>query len=137
MIRSSHHQPYTSIARLLSNISQPNRLKILLGIGAGEANVTHLEKSLGLRQAYLSQHLMALRRVGLVKTRRAGRNVFYRLASPDLLEVLFLVGSLAGSERADLVAMCPVDPLPDCSCPHCETGRALQTRWVVFEEELT
>ena len=51
-------------------ISPAPRLEILLGIGAGEACVCHLEAMFGLRQATLSQHLMALREAGVVTDRR-------------------------------------------------------------------
>ncbi|NWG07099.1 MAG: winged helix-turn-helix transcriptional regulator [Chloroflexi bacterium] len=48
------------ISPLLSAIASPQRIAILLAIGTGEACVCHLEASLGWRQAYISQHLMAL-----------------------------------------------------------------------------
>ena len=48
-------------AQLLHLLGQAERLSILLAIGNGEACVCHLEAALGLRQAYISQHLMTLR----------------------------------------------------------------------------
>jgi ArsR family transcriptional regulator len=58
------------IAFLLRVLGQPERLSILLLIGKGEACVCHLEAALGLRQAYISQHLMALREANIVIARR-------------------------------------------------------------------
>jgi ArsR family transcriptional regulator, arsenate/arsenite/antimonite-responsive transcriptional repressor len=53
------------IAKLFQTVGQPARLQILLALGGGEACVCHLEATLHWRQAYLSQHLMALRKVGI------------------------------------------------------------------------
>ncbi len=49
------------ISNIFRQLSQPSRIEILLAIGEGEACVCHLEAKLGMRQAYISQHLMALR----------------------------------------------------------------------------
>ena len=51
------------VSLLMQSIDQPARLQILLAIGEGETCVCHLEATFGWRQAYLSQHLMALREV--------------------------------------------------------------------------
>ena len=77
-----------AISELLQNISAPARLEILLLIGAGEACVCHIEARLGFRQAYISQHLMALRQAGLLETRREGKFVFYRLVKTGILPLI-------------------------------------------------
>ena len=109
----------SSISNLLRNIGQPARLRILLAIGMGEACVCHLETLLGYRQAYISQHLMALRQAGLLDTRREGRFIFYRLRDPELLELIRMTGRLAGVDPAELEALTPASPLPQCCCPEC------------------
>jgi len=112
------------LATLFQALGQPTRLKILLAIGRGEACVCHLESVLKVRQATISQHLMTLREVGLVDSRRDGRNIFYRLADPALLDLLEDAADLAGLAPADL----PVGPaegvhLAACICPTCEAAR--------------
>ncbi|MFM8368324.1 MAG: ArsR/SmtB family transcription factor, partial [Chloroflexota bacterium] len=76
-------QPFTQlskqIAAPLEAIASPQRIAILLAIGKGEACVCHLETALGLRQAYISQHLMALRKADILQDRREGRYVFYKI----------------------------------------------------------
>ena len=67
------------ISQLLRAISSTPRLRILLAIGTGEACVCHLEAKLGLRQAYISQHLMDLRKGKVLTSRREGRFIFYRI----------------------------------------------------------
>lgn len=101
------------IATILKTISQPTRLAILLAIGEGEACVCHLEAMLGKRQAYISQHLMALRKADVLLDRREGRFVYYRIANPALLDLVRSAGRLAGVEI-------DVPPLTAaCECPHC------------------
>ncbi|NMC14284.1 MAG: helix-turn-helix transcriptional regulator, partial [Chloroflexi bacterium] len=77
------------ISKLFRLLGQPSHLEILLAIGKGEACVCHLKAATGYRQAYISQHLMALRREGLVSFRRDGRNIYYRLINSSLLDVIF------------------------------------------------
>ena len=105
------------VAALLQTIGQESRLQILLAIGEGETCVCHLEAMLGLRQATLSQHLMALREAGLVTDRRAGRYIHYRLCDPALLGLVRQVAQLQGLGLPSLA------PSPDCDCPNCSTRK--------------
>jgi ArsR family transcriptional regulator len=59
------------IAAPLQAIASPQRVAILLTIGMGEACVCHLETALGWRQAYISQHLMALRKADILTDAKA------------------------------------------------------------------
>jgi DNA-binding transcriptional ArsR family regulator len=104
------------ISELLTTISAPARLEILLVIGAGDACVCHLEARLGYRQAYISQHLMALRQAGLLDSRREGKYVFYSLSRPELMSLLEQAARTAGVE---LPVVEPVSPEAQCVCPHC------------------
>jgi DNA-binding transcriptional ArsR family regulator len=105
-----------STAALLRALGQPARVRILQGIGEGEACVCHLEALLGLRQAYISQHLMALRDQGLVTTRREGKFIFYRLRDPELLSLIDDAAKLAG-------VVPPTQSVQNtrCSCPSCSS----------------
>ena len=101
------------VAALLQAIGQESRLQILLAIGEGETCVCHLEAMLGLRQATLSQHLMALREAGIVSDRRDGRYIHYRLRDPALLNLLRQAAVLQGLALPELA------PSPGCDCPNC------------------
>ena len=111
-------RPEEQISKLLSLIGQPARIQILLIIGAQEACVCHLEAVLGMRQAGISQHLMALRKAGLVTAQREGRNIFYHLAHPEVVEVLRQAAQLTGIDPAGLRSL-TVRPIPSCPCPQC------------------
>ena len=107
-----------TVAELFRVIGQPMRVQILLVIGQGEVCVCHLEAYLGQRQAAISQHLMVLRDAGLVTTQREGRNIYYRLAKPELLNLVRQAAAIMGltAESLETQATQPVTP---CPCPHC------------------
>ena len=116
---SNIKSPEKEIGQLLKIIQPVPRLKLLLAIGHSEACVCHLEARLGYRQAYISQHLMALRKAKLLLTRREGRYIYYRLAKPAILDVLGEIAQLMGIPAEEFTARLQSDPLAQCCCPHC------------------
>jgi len=106
-------------AGILAALANPFRVRIALALGEQEACVCHLEQLLQKRQAYISQHLMVLREVGLLETRRDGKYVYYRLASPAVLALVRAAAELAGVDRTDFPAYQPPDFLEKCECPNC------------------
>jgi DNA-binding transcriptional ArsR family regulator len=106
----------SKVSDLLGVISSKQRLEIILAIGEGEACVCHLEARLGYRQAYISQQMMALREAGLLDSSRNGKYIFYRLAKPDILELLQNAAKIAGLDKVKLE---PSRHEKQCACPHC------------------
>jgi DNA-binding transcriptional ArsR family regulator len=74
-----------SALKLLAN---EDRLLLLCQLSQGERCVSELEAQLGIRQPTLSQQLGVLRSEGVVSTRREGKNIFYSVVEPALLEIL-------------------------------------------------
>jgi ArsR family transcriptional regulator len=72
-------------ATLLRALASPHRLRIVHRLGGGPLEVSELARSLGMTQAAASQHLAAMRAVGIVEARRDGRSVRYGLADPGIL----------------------------------------------------
>ena len=75
-------------AELLLTMGNPKRLLILCHLLDQELSVGELAQRVGLAQSPLSQHLAKLRALRLVVARRAGQSMRYRLASPQVGEVL-------------------------------------------------
>jgi ArsR family transcriptional regulator len=98
-------------------------LQILLAIGTGEACVCHLEVALGLRQAYISQHLMALRKADILLDRREGRYIFYRLKDAALLDLVAAAAALSGHPAEAVSALINNKSL-SCECPQCAPSLA-------------
>jgi DNA-binding transcriptional ArsR family regulator len=67
------------MAELFGAFSDTSRVRILSALVAGETSVGALAGAIGLSESAVSHHLRALRQLRLVETRKAGRQVFYRL----------------------------------------------------------
>jgi DNA-binding transcriptional ArsR family regulator len=72
----------------LKALAHEARLVILCLLIEGEKSVSELEKMLSLRQPAISQQLARLRADDLVETRRDGKNIYYALARPEVVEVI-------------------------------------------------
>jgi DNA-binding transcriptional ArsR family regulator len=73
---------------LMKVLANRDRLLILCQLSLGEKNVGELERTLGINQPTLSQQLTVLRVESLVSTRRDGKNMIYKITSPQALAVL-------------------------------------------------
>jgi len=115
---------YKIQAQLFKILMHPTRLAILSELRNDEQCVCHLEARLGLRQAYISQHLMQMRDAGLVTDRRDGWNIFYRVARPEIFNVIDsmqVVSNLVRRERGVMVQV-ETETSPKqapCPCPKC------------------
>ncbi|MEO7335966.1 MAG: metalloregulator ArsR/SmtB family transcription factor [Caldimonas sp.] len=75
-------------AALLKALANPDRLLLLCHLVETERAVGELGEMTGIAQPTLSQQLGVLRAEGLVATRREGKSIFYRIASPAVHAVL-------------------------------------------------
>ena len=107
------------IATPLNAIASPQRIAILLLIGKGEACVCHLEASLGWRQAYISQHLMVLRKADILQDRREGRYIYYRLKDTSILDLVTASATLSGLSDETISSLVNTQMHPSCECPQC------------------
>jgi len=107
------------IAAPLIAIASSQRIAILLAIGTGEACVCHLEAALGWRQAYISQHLMALRKADILQDRREGRYIFYKIKDASLLDLITASARLSGLSAESVSALINTRVHPSCECPQC------------------
>ena len=72
-------------ASLLRTLASVHRLRILHLLGSQPREVNEVARELNVSQAAASQHLGAMRSVGLVEALRDGRTVRYRLSDPEVL----------------------------------------------------
>jgi ArsR family transcriptional regulator len=72
----------------LKVLANEDRLLLLCQLSLGEMCVSDLEERLDIGQPTLSQQLGVLRAEGVVNTRRQGKQIFYSVADPALLEIL-------------------------------------------------
>ncbi|MEX8498229.1 MAG: ArsR/SmtB family transcription factor [Leptothrix ochracea] len=72
-------------ADLFGLLSAPIRLRIVCVLGDAEMSVRQLLDTLAVNPPNLSQHLATLYRAGVLARRRAGSQVYYRVASDRVL----------------------------------------------------
>ena len=75
-------------ANLFRVLGHPARVRILELLHDGERSVGALQAELGLDSGGTSQHLAALRRIGLVESRREGTSVYYAVADERVFDLL-------------------------------------------------
>ena len=107
-------------ASMLRSLASSNRLRILHLLGMRPYEVNEIARELGMSQAAASQHLGAMRSVGLVEAMREGRSVHYQLADPQILAACGLMrdvlvrrlarlGDLAAAAHGPALAGFPVE----------------------------
>ena len=93
-------------AALFHGLADRNRLAIVRRLAGGELRVVDLTRSLGLAQGTVSGHLACLRDCGLIVGRAEGRQMFYSIAHPELMDVLGAAEQLLAL-TGEAVELCP------------------------------
>ena len=78
---------YEQVARIGKSLSSPKRLELVELLAQGEKTVELLAEQAGIDMRLTSAHLKALREARLVKTRRDGKYIYYRLSEPDVAQL--------------------------------------------------
>lgn len=112
---------FEDLAVVFKVLMHPTRLAILEILRAGEECVCHMEATLGLRQAYISQQLSVLREAGLVSVRRDGWNIFYRVTQPQVHDVIDAARAmLTQGNQKHMAALVLAPKSGACGCPKCQ-----------------
>jgi DNA-binding transcriptional ArsR family regulator len=96
---------------LFHSLSDPARLAIVRRLADGEVRVADLTGELGLAQSTVSAHVACLRDCGLVVGRPEGRQMFYSLTRPELMDLLASAETLLAA-TGNTVALCPTYGTP-------------------------
>ena len=78
-------------ADICKTLGSPARLRIIAALRDGEMTVGEIVEAVGARKANVSQHLAVMRQRGIVRARRQGLNVYYRLTSPKIIQACELM----------------------------------------------
>lgn len=114
MVNMGRREGYERASEILRVLSHPDRLQIADEVRMREACVCHLQTVLDRSQPYVSQQLGVLRDANVVRRRREGPFVYYRLAHP---EVEGVVETLLGPPDPQLLS-------ETCPCPRCVKASA-------------
>jgi DNA-binding transcriptional ArsR family regulator len=89
------------ICEIMTLLSNRSRLMILCLLTEGEKSVGELAEAIGSRDTAVSQQLAVLRRERIVKARREGQTMFYRIMRDDIGKMLaFLYDTYCGDAAA-------------------------------------
>ena len=92
-------------AERLKIYAQPQRLMILSRLLGGEYTVSEIEEATGIGQPALSQQLAELRRAEIVRTRKASKQVYYRLADDSAMTCVRGIEAMFGGDTKSANAL--------------------------------
>jgi ArsR family transcriptional regulator len=114
----THLPLYEVKADLFKGLAHPLRIRVLEILAehpAEQVPVADLLQDTGLEASHLSQHLSVLRRNNLVLADRRGSQVFYRLAYPQVADLLsvarVLLAEILRTTHEQLEATATLPPL--------------------------
>ena len=93
---------FDGFARVPRAMGNGRRLEIVDVLAQGERSVDELAREIDERTANTSQHLQVLARAGLVRTRREGTRVIYRLASDEVATLWAALRGVAARHLAEV-----------------------------------
>ena len=96
---------YVVKAQLFRALGHPLRIRILEVLSDGERTVGDLQAELELDSSGTSQHLAALRRQGVLDSRRVGTSVYYRIRDPRVSQLLAVAKQILTSALSDSHAL--------------------------------
>ncbi len=112
-------------ASILKALSHPRRLEIIQLLQDQELSVADIYTMLDLPQANISQHLMILRDVQIVETRREGKQIFYKITDKKIIRACelireFLIDLTGNTELKKTVSIKMKDLFPVVHDPVCK-----------------
>lgn len=112
-------------ADLLKALAQPRRLEIIHLLRDQELSVSQIQEMLDLPQANISQHLQILRKFGVVKTKRKGKQVFYKIAHLNFIKASDLIRQILCEQHSqdklsDMANFSMMDLVPIVTDPVCK-----------------
>jgi ArsR family transcriptional regulator len=90
-------------AAFFKAMGHPQRIHILEFLRAGPMSVGQLQEATGSSSSSVSQHLGVLRAARIVATERQGTTIRYRVADPELFELLDVARRIFNIHLSDTV----------------------------------
>jgi DNA-binding transcriptional ArsR family regulator len=95
-------------SEVCKTLASAKRLEIISALKEGEKTVGELVEILGVPKANVSQHLAVMRLKGILRSRREGVNIYYRIANPKVVQACALMREVLTEqmrERSKLIDM--------------------------------
>ncbi len=78
-------------SEVCKTLASAKRLEIINALKEGEKTVGELVEILGVPKANVSQHLAVMRLKGILRSRREGVNIYYRIANSKVVQACTLM----------------------------------------------
>lgn len=78
-------------ADICKTLANPKRIEIINILGDKEMSVSNLLKKTKLLKANLSQHLSIMKNKGIIKSRKEGLSVYYKISNPKVVKACNLM----------------------------------------------
>jgi len=82
---------YEKVGETLKALAHPARLKMVAGLLKNECNVAQIQKVLGLPQSTISQHLRILKNADIIKGRKEGTKICYRVIDVRVRKIVEII----------------------------------------------
>ena len=96
---------YLVKAEFFRTLGHPVRVRILELLRSGELTVGELQQQLELDSSGTSQHLGALRKQGVLESRREGTSVHYRVKDPRTFQLLEIARQILSAHLEETSAL--------------------------------
>jgi rhodanese-related sulfurtransferase/DNA-binding MarR family transcriptional regulator len=101
-LTETRHALNDQFARVAKALAHPGRLELIDLLTEHEQPVEALIEATGMARSTTSAHLQVLRRAQLVKTRRAGTQIFYSSAGTQVTDLLNSLREVAAAQLAEV-----------------------------------
>ena len=92
-------------AEFFKALAHPLRIRILELLRSGPLSVTQIQEATSVPNTSVSQQLAVLRGRGIVDTERRGTTIIYRVADPQLFDLLDIARRIFSGHLSDTIDM--------------------------------
>lgn len=92
-------QQFEERAKVMKAMAHPSRLMMVDELSRGERCVCDLQELVGNDMSTVSKHLNVLKKAGVVEDERRGKNIYYRLKVPCILNFFQCVESVIEANK--------------------------------------
>ena len=100
---------YDARAKVLKALAHPTRLYIVDHLAGGECCVCELQELIGADMSTVSKHLSVLKAAGVVGDEKRGKQVWYSLRVPCILNFFGCVEEVLRRDAEDKRALVPLE----------------------------
>ena len=96
---------YQAKAKILKALAHPTRLWMTEQLAEGERCVCELTEAIGVDFSTVSKHLTVLKQAGIVDDDKRGKQVFYRLKVPCVLNFINCIEEVIRTQAEEQAAL--------------------------------